>query len=1598
VSAQQQAIVRLRSSVAEIDDELVEFGAQIAATRAAGRQAAARGDADGVTRAAGAEAMLAERQRGAQGRREAAVAQVTAARTTLLDGVGDVFAPLDGRVPLLLLPVRLETRFAWLDPANPRRHRFVADGATTPVLLVRIYPDDLHVDGHDPHLTAQEARWQAEWLRQIQAGRDLIDFVNAWSELIARAGPRRAAWIAHASRRPRRPVAADRLGRPARAALLPDRWLAVARTDASEYSASSNLVAEELAVTLDPGAPAGAAGSLGWLTDFDAALAAGMAVRIPLAPGLVAPAVRRLVVVGACASLDADAAADALVALIDAHHYTAGISFLRPGTPTNAAPDQRAGLGRSPSAREVFDVEGDMFPLVAPARTLVDNLDCDAVTAARLLGIDPATFGHVAGADMLTGLASQDLRTILAYATLPHLRRLAGTNLHDDDWQLAQSLFVGGPGALGPVPTLRVGNQPYGLLPVAVRAGGDSDLAPGTALGRLVGLLDRLRDEIWEPAAARVPRIGAAGVDPAVTLLDVLRSDGVARGLLARAALPPGVAAAVQATIGLPAEVAAARQALSDQLANLGASAVQPPLADLVHLTSAAPLTVALVEPEGAAGVNRFGEYLRILALRDLLGWCNLHDLAIGNYANVGGRPTPFLFALARAALLTSADLAARRMLADAGIDPAWVTAWDGDTSDEVLGFDAPLYALADRLMERWPDPSGTGVHVWLTSNTPPGEAGEFLTVRGAVTRLAVPSPTPGAVQTHDPQLVDTVLRAELGLLTHRLDAWYTIVATERLWQARSGQPSGLAVGAFGVLEQILPTTITALPSAAGLPADLTGPVFADATNAGFVHAPSAAHAATAAVLRSAHLAHHALGRTAARREAFAVELSSRRVRNALEVVDGLREGQPLGALLGYRIERRLLADAPQAVAVVRRAAPLVANKLHPSNAPAETVAADNVVDGLALLAAAGYGTTSDVDAAALRATLDLSAFSPTQSDAVVTAVTAAVREALDVCDAVADLTLAEGVHQLVQGNPLRSGGAVDSVAGTEASMPDPAVAATPRSGAGIVHRLMVVLDAGPTTVPDTPRGWAASPRALLAPALERWARTLLPDPEHIGVRIEATDAAGAVTVTAATLADLHAAAVDAGFGAARLGALDLAASERPWADPDDPAAPALSEASSLGARLRLCARQHLGQGAVAVRLLGGRDGAWPSTTVTVAEAVHLAAALRDLIGQARPLLPADLAAPGATPAASLDLSRLAARVDAAAQAASPVAATLSQAAGTAEAHLADPSAANHAATVAGDRAQLTAALLAADAFGVLGALPTDVDDTAVGVEAATATLAATARSVGQELAGRIDALAAVAPAAAGADATGRLAAQRARAEALFGPGAMVTADVVPADGDPFAPGRRPLGASDAQARLFCGRAARVRAGAARLDLLSGLVEALQGRSLPLAVTQVPFPGAADDGGAPDVDPARWVALPAPPGKRVPAGRASIVAQLPFALTAPLRLCGLTVDEWVEVVPASHETTSVAFHYDAPSSAPPNVMLLTAHPPGFETWSSADAVGTADEALALARLRAVDPQVLDQPAPPIAGLVTQENTAGDVAALDIATLTNPPGP
>ncbi|WP_405775996.1 hypothetical protein [Streptomyces sp. NBC_01538] len=1312
-----------------------------------------------------------------------------------------------------------------------------------PLLLVRVFPDDIHLDAHDTELTPREEELRREFLVAVNAGRDRIDFVRAWEHLIRAVGHRRAAWIARMAKLGKVPIVPDRIGRAPRAALLPDRWQAYATLPGGQVvSGESKLISEPLDVGPDP-----FGGPPGWLTTYARAEEAGMALTVELPTPIGRPRVDRLVVLGAHVTRDADASRQAFEALLDAHHHTVGLSFVRPGAPTNALPGERPDHTSRPDVDQVFAVEGDMWPLIKSGQTLVDDPIADGVGTAELLGLDPAVFAHVEGADRRTGAAAAQVRRLLADAVTGTLRHLWAPVLTAGDLDVTASYFADAVEGLGPMPALRVGDQPYGILPVSVIIPEDFDLDPFEV--RLLTVLRRLREWVWEPSVAAVPAIGGQLADPAGTLLALLRSDGVTQTLALRALLGPDVSAVALRRLepGRAAALGDELQLVSGLAASLAAdlAAQDVRLAAMIAVADAPSVTVPFVgeDPHTELDQLSFRYPSTLTALWELLD------------------PGPFsgslLGALARTALLSSADRATRTLLRQAGtVDDATVAAWDAELSRNTI-----LYTLDHRLAMDIPDHPGVPLSSLLLNASPAG-AEPFITTLAAVRELAVSTGYGTARGRRHPRaLLDVVLRSELGLLSHRLDAWLTAVTTQRLRRLRAmpGRERGLIIGAYGVLTNLgagpslLPVDVADLPEGGG-------EAFLDAANAGYLHTPGVAHAATAAVLRSVHLGQ----RPGAGGEAFSVDLSSRRVRDALGLLDGIREGQPLAALLGYRMERALRdRGTPQAIAVIRRAAPLAANKLNPQG-PAEYVAADNVVDALRLIALTEPGIE-----AAVRTALapHFGTLGAAETSAVVRAVAVVVADAKEAADSVADVLLAEGVFQLVRGNPTRGAASVDALSGTGSPPPEPEVISQPRTGIALTLRAAVTLPATPSmTPPGVPLGsWADTPRSRLEPALERWAQAVLPAPSDVQISADRT------------LADL--------LSASPLAAIDFVA----------------GNPETLAARL---------------------SPAEPPNPSLV-EAFTVAATLRALLSAARPLFPRDT---------SVEAEPALARVDAAVHAVRM---------------------ARDAVRAAKGPAALVDALYGADLVGATNAVPPG--------DATPDEVKALAVAVAAELDARLAAHDALATPSADDVARADWAAERAKA--AFGP----TGWVVPAVSG--LGGGTPEGISDEAVALVVGQRARVRPGVARLDRVLGCVEALHGDVPRFTVAQTPLaPGE------------RWIALTRPLG-----GRTSVFAYTPFP-GEPGPIAALVVDDWVEVVPAADVTTSLAFHYNAPTSAPPNVALLGVLKPNAEQWSARAALAIVEEGLALARLRAVDPSTLATTGQLLPALIARVDTEPGVSA------------
>jgi hypothetical protein len=377
--------------------------------------------------------------------------------------------------------------------------------------------------------------------------------------------------------------------------------------------------------------------------------------------------------------------------------------------------------------------------------------------------------------------------------------------------------------------------------------------------------------------------------------------------------------------------------------------------------------------------------------------------------------------------------------------------------------------------------------------------------------------------------------------------------------------------------------------------------------------------------------------------------------------------------------------------------------------------------------------------------------------------------------------------------------------------------------------------------------------------------------------------------------------------------------------------------------------------------ILDRRDD-WGPHAFGIVETFEIAKGLRDLFGQGRALAPADFAVAGGPSGLTVNSADLLSRAAAAGQALTSVAGAL-------------------AAAATGSASVVRQALFAADSLGV-PATPVSLRDPSDASEQAAdlARLRRQAAAAAAEVARRQGMF----DSAAADDPTARL-------KGVFGDGFLVLPGIIPAGeiAGLYKAGAAPAGADTPAARTWLSRAARVRENVRKLDEVLGYADAV-GESVSGRVRAL-F-GVAQLGGPPGE---RWAALPLARNTSMPGGRTSVVAVMPLGTAPAAQIAGLLVDDWVEVVPNASETTSVAFHYDAPTSTPPQVMLIGVPYPNQERWTSADVIGIVEEALALARIRMVDIDTLPGLGQLLPAFVTAESATSEIAGLGIEALTRP---
>ncbi len=1254
-----------------------------------------------------------------------------------------------------------------------------------------------------------------------------------------------------------------------------------------------------------------------WMVDFERAEQAGMALRLSLpAPSVGAMLkVDRLIVMGVKASLTAAVSADRLHDALRAHRYTDGLSLLAHGTPTNNTADAPSGFrGTEPdhrtSARPVLG-----GPLFASG----DRSDGDELRQAFGLPID--VLSRTVGADAHEQQDARHMNRSLWAATWGYYieQMMNGLSPEADlDANLAwgRSHFIDYVRAAGPLPSIRIGKQPYGLLPVTSltlwkSAPGDS--AQPETDSRVAAFVRSFLDE-WLALSQASPHIGKTE-NPDQDFLALFAQDAYASHYSVRNLMGEKYVWHLLGFLGqFPTDSngrnTAFQQWQAQHLAlaraaqarlHIGPDAMRSRLAMALHMPQSEPLEPMPIIQQDPGPTLTFNYIDRLLQAPDM-----------STVINHGSVPAPFslLYMLLRHALLSEYAAAAGRAL---------------------------QLSPGQRL-----EPDHIDFTAFGTAETPLGRINRSSLQSG----IAFTAPTDSRVKEFrdslahlknlDVMRLDHLLRGTLDLSSHRLDAWVTSFATQRLKNLRRTQPTGVYVGGYGWLENLLPSTPAATaPTPSGEPA----PVAVALNNPGFVHAPSLDQATTVAVLRSGHLSHAADGKP----DLLAVDLSSERARLAQWLLDGVKAGQPLGALLGYRLERGLHEQHPgllldRFIAPLRGLAPLTSTRVDQAGQAVESISAAHVVDGLKLYRRWKASPTFLAD--------ELHVVPPAQPTEVA-ALEMELRALDHAVDAVSDALIAESVHQAVRGNPSRAAATLDALERGEAPPPELEVIRTPRSGQTLTHRIIVLCPQDLSTP-----GWqTAQPRALAEPALNAWAAKLLGDPGRVRIRIDrlAPDT-GQPVEHHEVRADLL-----------ELCPLDVLYS----AEPVDGEGHSELEQRLLSAARRTL--QNLAPDSL-LRVNPTREAPWPSTDLSWEEWMELARTARRVAAGTRALRASDLDNEAQPDAETVDIAELTQRANAAAK-------SLRQAEHTLRAAL--------TTVTPAALGQIRGQMLALGNFGIAGAVPLSAAGQS---ESDVRILTAQTQSLVKEAAARLGKVDNTELALDGAapNLDTRCSLEQQRLRDIFGEQFVVLPRIRPANASSLA---QSLAASvsvqggDPFAGLTLHqRVARVREAVQHLDDTLRYAEAVgTGTSLMPEIIQLPYREAD-----------RWIGLPSTPEQPYRGGTLSIMAHLSGTIDMTKPLTGLMVDEWVEVVPNANESTGVVFQYDQPNSSPPQAILLAVPPNPVEqpTWTHASLLQVLRETMDLMRIRTVTPDLLSSFSQYLPALYFAFNAKGDTISTD----------
>jgi hypothetical protein len=119
----------------------------------------------------------------------------------------------------------------------------------------------------------------------------------------------------------------------------------------------------------------------------------------------------------------------------------------------------------------------------------------------------------------------------------------------------------------------------------------------------------------------------------------------------------------------------------------------------------------------------------------------------------------------------------------------------------------------------------------------------------------------------------------------------------------------------------------------------------------------------------------------------------------------------------------------------------------------------------------------------------------------------------------------------------------------------------------------------------------------------------------------------------------------------------------------------------------------------------------------------------------------------------------------------------------------------------------------------------------------------------------------------------------------------------------------------------------------------------------------------------PVVDPAsngtdRWIAMKLQADYKIPLDAISMVVESDGSQPTVPITCGMVIDEWPEQIPINQVTAGIAINYDQPSSEAPQSIILAVTPQIKNYWLWNDLMDTLNETVDMAKIRAVEPDMI----------------------------------